>query len=298
MTAWNERLPAASDPKGQKFLREIHEKAMTVLRQYPTLYSRVFTEAWATEFLTRALGSCKPVDEIGSPGFYLAAAEWYLPPLNLDNAEKGLAFICAKATKEDWTALVGQLRSQPTGAEFEVMLAWALTSCFAAEHVEPYPKLAGPKSARLDFAVSDKCGRRVLLEAVTLLPSRRYGKLRRLGTTTFNPTQEAAAATHRLQRVCTEKAKQRKIAEPFILCVEDWTTGLEPADVPHVLDELMALDSQNTPSTLVAVGHFKHEHYTCQLSNARIARLGAGEAFIREILEAVAAVHERTHDLN
>jgi hypothetical protein len=151
------------------------------------------------------------------------------------------------------------LRGVSAAAEFEVMLAWALSTHFGDDSVEPYPRIGDNDSKTVDFAVL-RNGKRLLIEAMILLDDRASAQQRQLciehgipGTVQWGNDEKDA---ERLLKACHAKVHQRELREPLFLCVNQWASWPDPPTGAEVVGRLLASEIWARDSTFVGMAYF------------------------------------------
>jgi hypothetical protein len=240
---------------------------MEHLDGHSTLRTHLFTDAWATGFQAKWLSAEGTLASFSHPSFYLEP--WQLkgglyPKDYLKRADEGLRFIVSKARKRNRNDLIGNLlRGVSASAEFEVLLAWALSNHFGDDFVEPYPRIGEDDPKTVEFAVH-RNEKRLLVEAMILLDDRGSSQEKQfsvehgIAASVHWGTDEANA--HRLLRACHDKVHQRQLTEPVFLCVNQCASWPDPATGAEVVGRLLASEIWSRDSTLVGVAYFYASH--------------------------------------
>lgn len=282
-------------PEGQRWLRERHQAVMDHVTAYPTLRKHLLTDEWAREFLNKWLADTRTLASFSHPSFYMEP--WELetgicPRDYLKRADAGLGFIVAKARKANRNDLIGNLlRGVSAAAEFEVMLAWALSSHFGDDGVEPYPRIGATNSKTVEFAIC-RGGKCLLIEAMILLDDSTSGQEKQFciehgipGTFKWaNGEQDA----HRLLKACHDKVHQRELTDPLFLCVNQWASWPDPATGAEVVGRLLASEIWARDSTFVGMAYFYASHLVASgFAEARALATGANLALLSEVRSAL-----------
>ncbi len=277
--------------EGQRYLQERHDAVMKHLEAYPALRKHLFTDKWAAEFIAKWLKSDGMLAQFCYPAYYFEPFQLEIgiwPKDCLVRANAAVEFIVEKAPKLNRQDLLGNLlKSNSAAAEFEVSLAWALISHFGKDAVEPYPRIGDEGKQNVDFAVS-RDGARVLIEAMVLLNVPAYGAEMQSaieqgtgGVVGFRSEEQDA---HRLIRACYDKAHQRELKEPLILCVNQCATWPDPAAGAEAVGKLLAREIWARDSMLVGIAYFYAGHLvTTGFAESRIRATGSNAELVSEI---------------
>ncbi len=174
------------------------------------------------------------------------------------------------------------------------MLAWALVTHFDKGAVQPYPRIGTQGKQNVDFAVT-RNGLRVLIEAMVLLDDPGYGQEKRFaivhGTGGTFGHRSGEQDAHRLLRACYDKAHQRKLLDPLVLCVNQCATWPHPATGTEAVGRLLAREIWARDSMLVGVAYFYSGHlvYT-GFAESRVQAIGASAPLVSEIRSALCSL--------
>lgn len=288
------KVPIQS-PEGQRYLRERHVAVMKHVEEFPTLREHVFTDKWAKRFLEHWLSQTGTLASFCYPCFYIEPYELeigILPKDYLQRADAGLRFLVNKAPAENRKDLIGNLLSGVSAsAEFEVMLAWALSSHFGEHVVEPYPRSSASGKKTIDFGLLRE-DKRLLVEATILLDDRASGQEKQYciehgiaGTTGYRNDEQDAV---RLLKACHEKVHQRELREPLFLCVNQCASWPDPATGAEVMGRLLAREIWARDSTFVGIAYFYSGHLVATgFAEPRARAAGADLTLLSEIRSAL-----------
>ncbi len=268
---------------------------MEHMNAYSTLRAHLFTDKWADDFLEKRLAGTGPLASSCHPSFYMEP--WELetgiyPRDYLKRADVGLRFIVAKARRANRNDLIGNLlRAVSASAEFEVMLAWALSSHFGDDFVEPYPRISDNASKTVEFAVL-RNGKRVLIEGMILLDDRASAQEKQFciehgipGTVHWGNGEQDA---NRLLKACHDKVHQRELTEPLFLCVNQLASWPDSATGAEVVGRLLAREIWARESTFVGMAYFYKSHLVATgFAEPRALATGTEMALLSEVRSAL-----------
>jgi len=252
---------------GQARIREKHRKCMAALNQYPTIRKHVHDNEWAEDFLQRILSQRGEITKLnidpGYPDLYLAPGLEECRLLRrgfMSKMESGLEFLRREAPRRNWKDLVGNLRKgNSVPATFEILLACALVSAFGEEHVQAYPRVSDGSAKNVEFATVIS-GKRLLFEATMLVDSRSDSMTTEFCIANrlpfpirFVPPREGV---DRFVRKCQEKALERDLRDPLVLCINQVSRFPGPEDGSQGVRRLVGWASSTTGCMMVAIAHF------------------------------------------
>jgi len=288
------KVPIQS-PEGQRYLRERHAAVMQHIELYPTLRKHLFTDAWAKDFVKRWLADPRTLANFCYPCFYLEPLQLQIgiwPNDYLARADSGLRFLIENARAANRKDLLGNLLSGVSAsAEFEVMLAWALSAHFGDQAVEPYPRISPNDTKTVDFAVV-RNAKRLLIEATILLDDRQSAQEMQCcmehglpGTFHFRSDEEDAL---RLLKACHAKVHQRSLQEPLFLCINQCASWPDPATGAEVVGRLLAREIWARDSTFVGMAYFYASHLVATgFAEPRALATGTDSALLSEVRSAL-----------
>jgi hypothetical protein len=229
------------------------------------------------------------------PSFYVDRRDLetgLYPKDYLKRADIGLRFVVASARKANRNDLIGNLlRGVSAAGEFEVMLAWALSTYFGEDAVDPYPRISDGSSKTVEFAVS-RDGKRLLIEAMILQDDRASGSEKQYciaqGVPAYIRETSGDQDAARLLRACYDKVHQRAVAEPLFLCVNQCTPWPDPATGAEVAGRLVASEIWARNSTFVGAAFFYAGHLVASaFGEARALAIGAELLLLSELRSAL-----------
>jgi len=267
---------------------------MQHLDAYPTLRQRVFTDQWAKDFLNTSLAETGTLANLIYPGLYLVPFyDGYWPPDYLTRAEAGLKFLVKKAASENLSDLIGNLRKgQGDSAEFELMLAWALSTHFGDQNVVAYPRISRSGKSTADFALV-RGGNHLLVEATILFDDEASAKetlycLEHGITCPPGITRNAKWDAERLLKKCSGKIHEKGCQESLFLCIDQQAWWPERAIGAEVVGQLLASETLQTDSPFVGMAYFyMNRLFTTVFAEARAQALGADPDLLTELRSAL-----------
>lgn len=300
-----EPVPVQS-PEGQKRVREAHARRMKALGAYPAIRKYVHNDKWAKKHLEAMLSSNGMTNMVGGPELYMMPdfiAARLRPADYLERAEKGLAFLVKHSRGQNLTDLIGRLQDggSPT-AVFEVMLAYALVEQFGETAVEAYPRVPRESRKNVDFGVT-RGGSTILLEAGTLCDRQEvaeaWGRCLAEGRLSYWYWVNSEAEIQRFKRQYTDKASQREVPHPLVVCLNQLSTAVDPDEGRRALEHVLESMGEPGKSMLAAVAYFTHGHFQgFHVFESQVEKLKVDRNLLDAIRQAMERLPKQTGNAN
>lgn len=292
-------LISIQSPEGKRYIRERHAAVMRNMEAYPTLRKHLFTDKWADKFMRQWLAESRTLASLSSPAFYLELSDLddhIYPRDYLSRADAGLQFLVAKAPSANRKDLIGNLLgSVSVSAEFEVMLAWALSDHFGVDKVVPYPRIGPNERKTVDFAITQE-GERILIEATVLLDDHESSCTKQhcieYGTPGVVEFRTDDVDVLRLLSACLAKAHQRSVKEPLFLCVNQYATWPDPATGAESLRRWLAdMAGGDDGSMFVGIAYFYSGRFVASGRVELLARKMQCASLLDQVDEALSCLN-------
>jgi hypothetical protein len=301
MTEPWEPVPVQSE-EGQRRILVNHERRMKALDAYPTIRTHVHNDKWAKKHLEAMLSSSGMTNMLGGPELYMMpdfVAARMRPADYLERAETGLAFLVNHARGQSLTDLIGKLQDggSPT-AVFEVMLAYALVEQFGETAVEAYPRVPRESRKNVDLGVT-RGGSTILMEAVSLFDrkevSDEWNRCLAEGRLSYWYWVNTDCEIRRFIRQYTDKASQREVRHPLVVCLNQLSMALDPDDGRRALEHVLESMDEPDKSMLVAVAYFTHGHFQgFHVFESQVKKLNVDPALLDGIRQAMERLPRQT----
>lgn len=261
-------LIEVQSPEGQQMVRRLHAERMGALEPYPTIRKLVHHDAWAEDHLSSLLSHKGYTYQLGHPFLYMAPRfeeMGIIPPGLLDKTEAALKLLEAKAPKSNLRDLIGNMaKSNSSAAVFEARLFTALSCIFGEQAVEPYPRAEDGSGKNVECAVV--VGEtRLYFEATVLMDNQREAQLKGACIEHNIPFPfrciSGEEGVERMIRKCKDKALERAVNGPLVLCLNQICTLPDPRISVQIIHEVVESADSDPQSPLVAISYFAFERY-------------------------------------
>lgn len=132
----------------------------------------------------------------------------------------------------------------------------------------------------------------ILLEAVTLHDRKEiedgWSHCLAEGHATFWYWADDEAEIERLVRTCADKASQREVAHPLVVCLNYAGGTVNPEDGRRALEHVLRSMDEPDKTMLVAVSYFTHGHFQgFHVFESQVKKLNVAPAVLDEIRQAM-----------